>query len=308
MAASYRTAAMSARRERLVAAIASSALRHATVQSGGSWRTPSASPLRPPPRPSDARDPAPSVTCRPLARRARGRRDVVRQPRQPQPLSPGRGPLRRDRARDGAERRLGDAAAERPQVFREAAAPVLGDRRRLSRVRRPRMDGAAVAGARGIAGGRSRSASPDTRWAAPRSAHSPRSRSRERSATPRSRRSSRSIPGSRSSWRSRSPALVIAQRAEATRGRAPRVDVDRVGGDGAGAMLSKGLIGIVLPGGALVVYTAITRDVALWRRLHIVSGLAIFLAHRRAVVRRWSRAPTPSSPASSSSTSTSSAS
>ena len=46
----------------------------------------------------------------------------------------------------------------------------------------------------------------------------------------------------------------------------------------AGATLSKGLIGIVLPGGALVVYTAITRDFALWRRLSLGSGLALLLA------------------------------
>ena len=35
------------------------------------------------------------------------------------------------------------------------------------------------------------------------------------------------------------------------------------------AMLSKGLIGLVLPGGALVVYTLLQRDFALWRRLHL---------------------------------------
>ncbi|MCS6762720.1 MAG: glycosyltransferase family 39 protein [Candidatus Protistobacter heckmanni] len=43
------------------------------------------------------------------------------------------------------------------------------------------------------------------------------------------------------------------------------------------AMLSKGLIGIVLPGLVLAVYTVLARDWALWKRLHIVSGLAIFL-------------------------------
>jgi len=45
----------------------------------------------------------------------------------------------------------------------------------------------------------------------------------------------------------------------------------------AGATLSKGLIGIVLPGGALVVYTALTRDYAVWRRLHVASGLVVYL-------------------------------
>jgi 4-amino-4-deoxy-L-arabinose transferase-like glycosyltransferase len=46
----------------------------------------------------------------------------------------------------------------------------------------------------------------------------------------------------------------------------------------AGATLSKGLIGIALPGGALVAYAAITRDLALLRRLHLVSGLVLYVA------------------------------
>ena len=45
----------------------------------------------------------------------------------------------------------------------------------------------------------------------------------------------------------------------------------------AGATLSKGLIGVVLPGGALVVYSALTRDFAIWRRMSLVSGLVLFL-------------------------------
>lgn len=44
------------------------------------------------------------------------------------------------------------------------------------------------------------------------------------------------------------------------------------------ATLSKGLIGIVLPGGALVLYTLLQRDFALWRRLYIGAGLLLFLA------------------------------
>jgi 4-amino-4-deoxy-L-arabinose transferase-like glycosyltransferase len=44
------------------------------------------------------------------------------------------------------------------------------------------------------------------------------------------------------------------------------------------AMLSKGLIGIVLPGMAVVAYSLATRDWALWRRLHIVPGAIVFLA------------------------------
>jgi len=44
------------------------------------------------------------------------------------------------------------------------------------------------------------------------------------------------------------------------------------------AVLSKGLIGLVLPGAALVIYSAFNRDWSLWRRLHLVGGLVIFLA------------------------------
>jgi len=44
------------------------------------------------------------------------------------------------------------------------------------------------------------------------------------------------------------------------------------------AVLSKGLIGVVLPGAALVAYTLLARDWALWRRLHVVPGLIVFLA------------------------------
>ncbi len=43
------------------------------------------------------------------------------------------------------------------------------------------------------------------------------------------------------------------------------------------AVLSKGLIGIVLPGTVLVAYSLMQRDFALWRRLHILAGLALFL-------------------------------
>jgi 4-amino-4-deoxy-L-arabinose transferase-like glycosyltransferase len=44
------------------------------------------------------------------------------------------------------------------------------------------------------------------------------------------------------------------------------------------ATLSKGLIGIVLPGGVLVAYTLVARDWRLWTRLHIMKGLLLFLA------------------------------
>jgi 4-amino-4-deoxy-L-arabinose transferase-like glycosyltransferase len=43
------------------------------------------------------------------------------------------------------------------------------------------------------------------------------------------------------------------------------------------AVLTKGLIGIVLPGLVLVVYTLLARDWALWRRLHIGTGTVVFL-------------------------------
>ena len=42
------------------------------------------------------------------------------------------------------------------------------------------------------------------------------------------------------------------------------------------SVLSKGLIGLVLPGGVLVFYTIFSRDWAIWKRLHIVKGLLLF--------------------------------
>ena len=44
------------------------------------------------------------------------------------------------------------------------------------------------------------------------------------------------------------------------------------------AVLSKGLIGVVLPGAVLVIYTLIERDWALWKRLYLPSGLVVFFA------------------------------
>jgi 4-amino-4-deoxy-L-arabinose transferase-like glycosyltransferase len=43
------------------------------------------------------------------------------------------------------------------------------------------------------------------------------------------------------------------------------------------AVLSKGLIGVVLPGAVLVLYTIWSRDWALWKRLHLLAGVAVFL-------------------------------
>ena len=44
------------------------------------------------------------------------------------------------------------------------------------------------------------------------------------------------------------------------------------------AVLSKGLIGVVLPGGALVLYSLLTRDWTVWRRMHLLAGSIVFLA------------------------------
>lgn len=43
------------------------------------------------------------------------------------------------------------------------------------------------------------------------------------------------------------------------------------------SLLSKGLIGIVLPGTVLAVYTLLTRDFTVWKRLHVLPGLTVFL-------------------------------
>jgi 4-amino-4-deoxy-L-arabinose transferase-like glycosyltransferase len=42
------------------------------------------------------------------------------------------------------------------------------------------------------------------------------------------------------------------------------------------AVMSKGLIGIVLPGAVLFIYTFVARDWAIWKRLHIGAGLLVF--------------------------------
>ncbi|MEZ2349019.1 glycosyltransferase family 39 protein [Caballeronia sp. RCC_10] len=45
----------------------------------------------------------------------------------------------------------------------------------------------------------------------------------------------------------------------------------------AAAVLSKGLVGLILPGAVLVLYSIVSRDWALWKRLYIGSGLIVFL-------------------------------
>lgn len=46
----------------------------------------------------------------------------------------------------------------------------------------------------------------------------------------------------------------------------------------AGAVLSKGLVGVVVPGSALVLVSLWRRDFGLWRRMHMASGALIFVA------------------------------
>ena len=44
------------------------------------------------------------------------------------------------------------------------------------------------------------------------------------------------------------------------------------------SLLSKGLIGLVLPGAVLVIYSILQRDFAIWKRLHLITGLLLMLA------------------------------
>jgi 4-amino-4-deoxy-L-arabinose transferase-like glycosyltransferase len=71
--------------------------------------------------------------------------------------------------------------------------------------------------------------------------------------------------------------LFIAQRDDATPGE-ERAWMLAAWAALALAVLSKGLIGVVLPGAALVIYTLLRRDWSLWRRLHLIGGLLLFLA------------------------------
>ena len=48
-------------------------------------------------------------------------------------------------------------------------------------------------------------------------------------------------------------------------------------GAAAGAVLSKGLIGMVIPSATLIIYSLLNRDFTPWRRLHVLPGLALFL-------------------------------
>ena len=71
-------------------------------------------------------------------------------------------------------------------------------------------------------------------------------------------------------------AFLLAQRAEATPAEG-RGWMWVAWAAMAAATLSKGLIGVVIPGAALVLYTLVTRDLGVWRRLHLGSGTALFL-------------------------------
>ncbi|TFW19177.1 glycosyltransferase family 39 protein [Duganella callida] len=44
------------------------------------------------------------------------------------------------------------------------------------------------------------------------------------------------------------------------------------------SVLAKGLIGVVLPGAVLVIYTVVARDLGIWKRLQLVKGLLLFFA------------------------------
>ncbi len=71
-------------------------------------------------------------------------------------------------------------------------------------------------------------------------------------------------------------AFLVAQRAEATL-RERRGFMLVAWAAVAGAVLTKGLIGLVIPAASLVIYSLATRDFALWRRLDLARGLALLV-------------------------------
>ena len=77
-------------------------------------------------------------------------------------------------------------------------------------------------------------------------------------------------------------ALLLAQRPNLPTGQV-RLWMWICWGSMALAMLSKGLVGLILPGAVLVLYTLIARDWALWKRLHLIGGLILFFA----IVTPW---------------------
>ena len=72
-------------------------------------------------------------------------------------------------------------------------------------------------------------------------------------------------------------AFLLAQRDQAT-ARENAVWMHTAWAAMAGAVLSKGLVGMVIPGATLVLYTLIQRDWRPWGRLHLISGSLLFLA------------------------------
>ncbi|GAC1318462.1 MAG: glycosyltransferase family 39 protein [Collimonas sp.] len=70
-------------------------------------------------------------------------------------------------------------------------------------------------------------------------------------------------------------ALLLAQRSEISHGEQRNWMLLCWAGM-ALAVLSKGLIGLLLPGAVLVLYTLFSRDWPIWKRLHLVLGLILF--------------------------------
>jgi len=70
--------------------------------------------------------------------------------------------------------------------------------------------------------------------------------------------------------------FLLAQQADATDGERRKFMLVAWAAIG-GAVLSKGLIGIVIPAATLVVYTLATRQWGLWRRMHWISGICLML-------------------------------
>ncbi len=71
-------------------------------------------------------------------------------------------------------------------------------------------------------------------------------------------------------------AFLLAQRDEAS-ARENAVWMHMAWAAMAGAVLTKGLVGLVIPGATLVLYTLVQRDWRLWQRLHLITGLLLFL-------------------------------
>ncbi|KKB61804.1 4-amino-4-deoxy-L-arabinose transferase [Robbsia andropogonis] len=71
-------------------------------------------------------------------------------------------------------------------------------------------------------------------------------------------------------------ALLLAQRTSATtRQRHGWMLVCWAGM--AAAVLSKGLVGLILPGSVLIVYSIVSANLRVWQRLHILAGLTLFM-------------------------------